>query len=184
MKLIALNLLFISLAFTVNAQKFMTKTGYIGFFSHTPMEDIKADNNQVASVLDVSTGEIVFQVLNKSFKFDRALMEEHFNENYIESDKYPRSTFKGKILNLASIDFTKSGKYDVTVEGDMNIHNVPKKITAKGIIEVVSGGINASSKFNIIPEDYNMAIPSVVREKIAKNMEVSVNINYTPLESK
>ena len=83
-----------------NAQKYMTKNGFIGFFSHTPMEDIKGDNNQVAAVLDITSGEMVFQALIKSFHFDQALMEEHFNENYIESDKFPKSSFKGKITNL------------------------------------------------------------------------------------
>jgi polyisoprenoid-binding protein YceI len=159
----------------------MTKTGYIGFYGHTPMEDIKADNNQVASVLDISTGELVFQVLIKSFHFDRALMEEHFNENYMESDKFPKSSFKGKITNFSSVDYKKNGVYDVTVEGDLTIRDVSNKITAKGTIEVVSGGINANSKFNIVPEDYKINIPGVVREKIAKSLEVTVTMKYSLL---
>jgi polyisoprenoid-binding protein YceI len=167
-----------------NAQKYMTRNGYIGFYSHTPMEDIKGDNNQVASILDTSTGEFVFQVLIKSFHFDQALVEEHFNENYMESDKFPKSTFKGKIMNLASIDFSKSGYYDVTVEGDLNIHNVTNKVTVKGNIEVISGAINANSKFNIVPEEYKIDIPSVVRDKIAKNLEVTVTMKYLPVENK
>ena len=123
------------------------------------MEDIKGDNNQVAGVLDISTGEMVFQALIKSFHFDRALMEEHFNENYMESDKIPKSSFKGKITNLSSVNFSKNGTYDVTVEGDLTIHDVTNKISTKGTIEVVSGGINANSKFNIVPEDYKISIP-------------------------
>ena len=167
-----------------NAQKFITKNGYVGFFSHTALEDIKADNNQVASVLDISTGDIIFQLLVKSFSFEKALMQEHFNENYMESEKYPKSTFKGKISNLSAVDFSKPGKYDVIVEGDLNIHDVTNKISVKGIIEVVTGGINASSKFNIVPEDYKITIPGIVRENIAKNMEVTVAIKYAPAESK
>ena len=178
-------LLFLScLFFTANAQKYMTKNGFIGFFGHTPMEDIKADNNQVASVLDTQTGELVFQVLIKSFHFDRALMEEHFNENYMESDKIPKSSFKGKINNLSAVDFKKNGTYEVTVEGDLTIHDVTNKITSKGAIEVISGGINANSKFNIVPEDYKISIPGVVREKIAKSLEVTVTIKYAPLPAK
>ena len=169
---------------TINAQKYMTKNGYIGFYSHTSMEDIKADNNQVAGVLDISTGEMVFQALIKSFHFDRALMEEHFNENYLESDKIPKSTFKGKITNLAAVSFSKNGTYEVTVEGDLTIHDVTNKISTKGTIEVVTGGINASSKFKIVPEDYRIDIPSVVREKINKDLEVTVTMKYTPVESK
>ncbi len=174
---------FIFLFCTASGQKFMTKTGFIGFFSHTSIEDIKADNNQVASVLDLSTGDIVFQVLIKSFKFEKALMEEHFNENYMESDKYPRSTFKGKILNFDPAEFKKIGKHDVTVEGDLNMHNATKKVTTTGTIEVVNDGINASSKFIIVPEDFNITIPGVVRQNIAKTIEVTVNIKYVPVES-
>jgi polyisoprenoid-binding protein YceI len=140
----------LNILLAVNAQKFMTKNGYIGFYSHTPMEDIKADNNQVVGALDITSGEIVFQALIKSFHFDRALMEEHFNENYMESDKFPKSVFKGKIANFSAVDFSKNGTYDVTVEGDLTIHDVTNKISTKGTIEVVSGGINASSKFNIV----------------------------------
>jgi hypothetical protein len=169
---------------SVNAQKYMTKNGYIGFFSHTPMEDIKGDNNQVAGVLDISTGEMVFQVLIKSFHFESALMEEHFNENYMESDKFPKSSFKGKITNLSSVNFSKYGTYDVTVEGDLTIHDVTNKILSKGTIEIVTGGINAKSIFNLVPEDFKISIPGVVREKINKNMEVTVALNYLPLVSK
>jgi len=182
-RLIVLFFLF-NLVLAVNAQKYMTKNGFIGFYSHTPMEDIKAENNQVVGALDISTGEMVFQALIKSFHFDRALMEEHFNENYMESDKIPKSMFKGKITNLSAVDFTKNGIYDVTVEGDLTIHDVTNKITTKGTIEVVSGGINANSKFNIIPEDYKITIPGVVREKINKNLEVTIAMKYAPLASK
>jgi YceI-like domain. len=167
-----------------NGQKFMTKNGYVGFFSHSAMEDIKGDNNQVAGVLDISTGELVFQVLIKSFHFEKALMEEHFNENYMESDKFPKSTFRGKITNLSAVDFTKPGKYDVTVDGDLYIHDVTNKISAKGTIEVVQGGINAVSKFNIVPEDYKITIPGVVRDHIAKTLEVSVDMKYAPVAQK
>jgi hypothetical protein len=173
----------ISIVFGANAQKFMTKNGYIGLFSSTPMEDIKGDNNQVAGVIDISTGEIVLQALIKSFHFERALMEEHFNENYLESDKFPRSIFKGKITNLSSVDFSKNGSYDVTVEGDLTIRDVTNKISTKGTFEVVTGGINTSSKFNIAPEDYKINIPGVVREKIAKTMEIIVTMKFTPLEN-
>jgi hypothetical protein len=184
MKRLFFLILLLNLAFALNAQKYMTKNGYIGFFSHTPMEDIKGDNNQVAGVLDISTGEMVFQALIKSFHFDRALMEEHFNENYMESDKFPKTSFKGKITNLSSVNFSKNGTYDVTVEGDLTIHDVTNKISVNGTIEIVTGGINANSKFNIVPEDYKINIPGVVREKINKNLEVTVTMKYSPLATK
>ncbi len=178
-------LLMLSMMFVnANSQKYMTKNGYIGFHSNTPVEDIKADNNQVAGVIDTSTGEMVFQVLIKSFHFDRALMEEHFNENYLESDKFPKATFTGKILKTADVNFSKPGTYDVQVEGDLTIHGIMNKVNAKGTIEVTTGGINATSKFNLIPEDYKINIPGVVKDKIAKTLEVTVNMKYTPLEKK
>ena len=131
MKKLIIPVTFLLFALTVNAQKYITKNGYVSFFGHTPMEDIKADNNQVASILDISTGEIAFQVLIKSFQFEKALMQEHFNENYLESEKFPRSTFSGKITNLSEVNFSKSGKYEATVEGDLLIHGVTKKISTK-----------------------------------------------------
>ena len=184
MKRITVILLSLGLVLTANAQKYMTRNGYIGFFSSTPIEDIKADNNQVASVIDISTGEIVFQVLIKSFKFAKALMEEHFNENYLESEKFPKSTFKGKITNLAAVDFSKPGQYEVIVEGDLNIHDVTNKVSVTGSIEVIPGGINANSKFNVVPEDYKIKIPAIVRENIAKIIEVTVAIRYSPVDNK
>jgi len=169
---------------SANSQKFITKNGYLSFFSHTPIEDIKADNNQVASVLDVTTGDIVFQLLIRSFHFEKAVMEEHFNENYLESDKFPKSTFSGKITNLNGIDFSKNGKYDAQVEGDLTIHGVTRKVSANGQIVVDGDGINASAKFNITPEDFNIAIPTIVRNNIAKIFEVTVVSKYSPLDGK
>jgi hypothetical protein len=183
MKRLFLLLLFLNIILASNAQKFMTKNGFISFYSKTPMEEIKAENNQVVSALDVTTGEMVFQALIKSFHFERALMEEHFNENYMESDKIPKSTFKGKIANLSSVNFTKPGTYDVTVDGDLTIHDVTNKVSIKGTIEVVSGGINANSKFNVVPEDYKITIPGVVRDKIDKNLEVTVTMKYAPVSA-
>jgi polyisoprenoid-binding protein YceI len=181
MKQLSLIFIFLGLFVTANAQKYMTKNGYTGFFSHTPAEDIKADNNQVASVIDVSNGEVVFQVLIKSFHFAKTLMEEHFNENYMESDKFPKASFKGKITNLASVDLTKNGNYDVMIEGDLTIRDVTKKISVKGMLEVVAGGLNANAKFIISPEDFNIKIPSVVRENIAKTIEVTIAMKYAPV---
>jgi polyisoprenoid-binding protein YceI len=102
----------------------------------------------------------------------------------MESEKYPKSTFKGKITNLSSVDFSKNGIYNVTAEGDLTIHNVTNKVTVKGTLEIIPGGIKADAKFNIVPEDYNISIPGVVRDKINKNLEVTVSIKYSPVENK
>lgn len=181
MKTMILTALAFFLSLSLNAQKYMTKNGYIGFFSTTPIEDIKADNNQVAAILDVSNGELVFQALMKSFKFEKALMEEHFNENYVESEKYPRASFKGKILNPADVNFSKPGVYKVNVSGDLTIHGVTRSITEPGELEVTAAGINAKSKFPVKPEDYNIVIPSVVREKIAREISVTVDVKMAKM---
>ena len=182
MKRLALILLLLPAILAANGQKYITKNGYIGFFSHTPMEDIRADNNQVASILDTSTGDLVFQVLVKSFHFDRALMEEHFNENYMESDKLPKASFKGKVTNISSVDLKKNGIYNVTVEGDLSIHGITNKVKVDGTLEVVQGGINANAKFGIVPEDYMITIPGLVRDKIEKSLEIMVTMKYTPMQ--
>lgn len=178
-KLLIFGILLLSL--NLSAQKFSTKNGYAGFYSHTPVEDVKADNNQVASIFDATTGDIVFQILNKSFHFDRALMEEHFNENYMESEKFPKSTFKGKITNISEVNCAKPGLYNVKVDGEMNMHGVAKAFSTTGTIEVVTDGILAKSKFNVKPEDYGIIIPGLIREKIAKEMEITINIKYSLL---
>jgi len=99
----------------------------------------------------------------------------------MESEKFPKSTFKGKIQNLAAVDFSKSGKYDVVVEGDLTIHGVTNKVTANGNIEVITGGLTANSKFNIVPEDYKIEIPGVVRDNIARNLEITITAKYAPV---
>jgi len=170
--------------FTAQAQKYLTRNGFIGFYSHAPVEDIRADNNQVASVIDTQTGEMVFQVLINSFHFQKALMQEHFNENYMESEKYPKAVFKGKITNLSSIDFSKNGTYDADTEGDLTIRDVTKKINAKGTIEILADSLKVDSKFTLAPEDYNIKIPAVVRDNIAKIIEVTVSMKYAPVENK
>lgn len=161
------------------AQKLITKTGHVWFYSKTPLEEIEAHNRQVVSILDESTGEMQFMLLIKSFEFKRALMQEHFNENYLESEKYPKASFKGKITNLDKINFKKDGIYNTEVSGDMTIHNVTKPLSAKGTLEVKGGTVTASSKFLIVPHDWDIEIPSVVEDKIAKQIEVTVEATYT-----
>ncbi len=178
MKKFASLVLILALCLSLHAQKHMTKSGHIGFYSHTPLEDIKADNNQVASILDEGNGEIVFQALMRSFHFEKSLMEEHFNENYIESEKFPKATFAGKIENISSVEFDKEGTYPVTVKGDLTLHGVTRNIQEKGTIEITDNGIRAKSFFKLKPEDFEVEIPSIVREKIAAEMEITVEVNY------
>ena len=162
--------------------KFLSRAGHIWFYSKTPMETIEAHNNQVASFIDISKNTIAFEVLNKSFKFERALMEEHFNENYMESEKFPKAQFKGQFSNIKDINFSKDGVYNTVIEGDLTIHGVTKHITQKGTIEIAKGKITAKAKFGIKPEDYNIVIPAVVKEKIANPLDVTVDITYDPMK--
>jgi hypothetical protein len=164
-----------------SAQKYATKNGKISFFSQTPVEKIEAHNNQANSALDISNGDFVFKVLIKGFEFEKALMQEHFNENYLESEKYPNSIFKGKITNLKDINFSKDGKYNVIVEGDLTIHNVTQKVSVKGTIEVKDGTILASTKFNVLLKDYNIKIPNTVINSISQSQEITVNVGLTKL---
>ncbi len=164
------------------SQKYMTKNGFIKFYSETPIETIQADNRQVNSALDIQTGDFVFKILMKSFVFEKALMQEHFNENYVESDKFPNATFQGKVAGISGIDLTREGIYEVTVEGDLTIHGVTRKITEKGTFTVKAGDkIHGASKFMVKPADYDIKIPSTVMKNIAETLEVTVDIELSKI---
>lgn len=162
--------------------KYFTRNGTITFFSTTPVEDIKAENYNATAVIDAATGDMEFSLLMKSFNFKKALMQEHFNENYVESDKFPKATFKGKIVNLDAIDFTKDGSYPAAVKGDLTIHGETNPVETDGTVDVKDGKVMAASTFMVSPEDYKIEIPGVVRDKIAKEIEVSVNTELEPLK--
>ncbi|MBL7841453.1 MAG: YceI family protein [Cyclobacteriaceae bacterium] len=159
---------------------FMTRSGQISFFSKTSMENIDAMNNEVTSILNTGTGEVVFAVLVKSFRFEKALMEEHFNENYLESNKFPKSTFQGKITNLTSIDFAKEGSYAVTIQGELTLHGVKQAVTTSGQLEVGKGKLLLKGNFPVTLADYKIEVPSLVTEKISKTIDVRVNCEYEP----
>ena len=147
---------------------FLTKNGKVSFYSRSTIEKVEADNNEVSSVINTETGDLVFAILLKSFHFDRALMEEHFNENYVESDKFPKSTFKGKISNLQAVNFSKDGTYPATVTGELMLHGVTQKVSTTGTISVKSGKPSAYAKFSIRLKDYNISIPALVGDKLWK----------------
>ena len=160
------------------AQKVYTKNGSISFFSKSPLENITAENNQVMSVLNTQTGEMQFSVLIKGFHFEKALMEEHFNENYMESTKYPKATFKGNVTDMSKVNLAKDGSYDVTVSGDLNIHGVTNKVSVPGTIVVKGGKVSANSKFIVKLADYKISVPKVVKDNIAENIEISVACTF------
>jgi len=161
------------------SQKLVSRNGHIWFYSHTPIEDIEAHNRQVVSILDPSTGDIAFNLLIRSFEFRKALMQEHFNENFMESDKYPKSTFEGKITNLDKIDFKMDGTYTAEVAGNLTVHNVTRPLKVTGTIEVRGSLVTARAKFIATPQEYNITIPAVVEKNIAKEIEVTVDMPYS-----
>ncbi len=184
MKKTTLLLLLIGSAIVTTAQttKYFTRSAHIDFYSHTPMEDIKADNDQVSALLNLVNGEFVFTCLIKSFVFPKALMQEHFNEDYMESDKFPKSTFNGKIKDLSKIDFTIDGEYSVLVEGKLTMKDKTNEIEVPGTLIIKDGKITARSKFKIRPEDYNIHISAMVKEKIAKELEINVDAVMEPFK--
>jgi hypothetical protein len=167
---------------TAIAQKYITRNGYIRFFSHTVAEDIEGKNNAATSIIDMATGDMVFKALMKSFNFQKALMQEHFNEKYVESEKFPNAELKAKIKDW-NPQLLKAGKpIEVTVEGDLTMHGVTKKVAEKGTLELRSDGkLIAKSKFLVKPEDYKIAIPSLVRSSIAEKIEITIEAEYTLL---
>jgi polyisoprenoid-binding protein YceI len=178
MKHLITSMLLLALAITeVSAQKYITKTGHIRFFSSTPIEDIEAHNRQVNAALDAETGDLVFRVLMKSFQFEKALMQEHFNESFVESNKYPNATFRGKITNIKDVDFSSNGKYEVTIEGDLTIKDATNRINEKGTLEVDGDMVRGLSTFNVLVKDYNIKIPNTVANNIAKSIRVDVDVN-------
>jgi len=176
------SVLFISLvvlSFAGMAQKYMTQSGTIKFFSETPVENIEAVNNQVSTVLNAENGELVFSLLIKAFVFEKALMQEHFNEKYMDSDQFPKSTFKGKLLDF-SLDQLSSEFTDFKVKGELTIHGVTKEIEIDAQLKLDGDQIIAKSNFTVEVADYEIKIPSAVRENIAKTIEITVNADYEP----
>lgn len=155
------------------AQTHFTKTGKIIFKSNSVVEKIEATNTAVASILNTANGDVKVALNIKSFVFDKQLMQEHFNENYMESDKYPKSSFEGKITDLSAINFSKNGIYKTTVKGNMNMHGVTKAMTIPVTIQVNDNGISVNTSFKVAPNDFNINIPSIVKDKISKEIEVS-----------
>jgi len=163
-------------------ERLATRTGHISFLSETPMENIVGDNHKVTSVFDATTGAIEFAVLIKAFEFEKALMQEHFNENYMESNTFPKASFKGKVTGVGEDELKKEGTYLISAQGDLTIHGVARPVTIKGTFMVdAAGAVKATSDFTVNAEDHGIKIPGVVRDKIAKEIKVSVKLDYAKM---
>ncbi len=162
----------------VFAQKYLSKAAEVSFFSKAALENIEAHNRQGTTVVDFGKNEMVFTVLMKSFEFDKALMQEHFNEKYVESAKYPKATFKGTFKPERAIDLSVDGSYPVTVEGTMEIKGKTNPVKAEGMFIVKEGKLRGTSEFHIVLADYDIKIPGAVKDNIAEKVHVTVEANY------
>lgn len=162
------------------AQKYMTQNGSIRFFSETPVENIEAINQQVSSVIDLENESLAFSLLMKAFVFEKALMQEHFNEKYVHSDKYPKASFKGKITGPSNLeDGVKNKTYQVS--GTLTMHGKSKDIETTAQLSMQDNKIKASSVFTIMLADFDISVPSAVVENISETIEITVDMNYEKL---
>lgn len=164
------------LGFQANGQLYTAQNGEVSFFSKTPLEDIDALNKQVGSIINTDNNEVAVQMRVTSFVFPNKLMQEHFNENYLESDKFPSVTFKGKIREV--VDLKVPGTYVVTAVGTATIHGITKPIEIKGNVISTGDQLTLSCQFDIKLVDYKIDIPRIVFAKIAEVIRVSTKINY------
>lgn len=159
------------------AQKYSLEKSHVGFYSHATIEDITADNSKAVSIFNAATGDIAFSIPIKEFEFAKSLMKEHFNEKYMDSEKYPKSTFQGKI---AVFDSKAIGPQNVKATGKLTIHGETKDVDLPGTIEVQGANLVMKSKFIVKLEDYKIAIPQLMWQNIAEQVEVTVDFTFKP----
>lgn len=183
-KLIIVMLSVVALQSVQAQDKYFTKTGKISFDATAPKspEEIVGVNKTVTCVLDTKTGNLQMAVLMKAFEFERALMQEHFNENYVESHKFPKTEFRGAIVPGTAVNYARDGVYPVQVKGKLTMHGQAKEVTAEGKIAVKAGKIQLQSVFTELLSDYAVAIPTLVADKVAKNVKITVDCSLEPLK--
>ena len=165
-------------SYTINAQqKYIDKKGKIVFeASEQLFEEVKAETATATAILDISTNQIASLALVKGFRFKNSLMEEHFNENYIESDTYPKAIFKGQLLDFDSSSLTASPS-EVTVDGTLELHGRAKELQTTLQVRKTGNSILMEGAFIVTPEDFAISIPKIVRNKIAREVQVQLNFN-------
>src|SRR5690606_21218728 len=173
------NILYIFLLLLANfsalaQSRFIDRQGSASFYSEAPVENIDAHSKEAMSIIDLKTGEMVASVAMKSFEFKKSLMQEHFNENYVESDKFPNASFKGIISNLNEIDFSKNGTYQLDIDGEISIHGVTKPLQCKAELTKTGETLNASTSFPIQVADFDIEIPKIVFYNIAEVVDVKI----------
>ncbi|HLT74982.1 MAG TPA: YceI family protein [Ohtaekwangia sp.] len=161
---------------TLYPQRYVADKGMVDFFSQATLEDIKAENRKVQSIFNASTGEIAFRVGIRDFEFKKKMMQEHFNEKYMESDKYPDATFSGTIEGFSP---DEQGWQNVTAKGDLKIHGVTHKVEVPGTLRIVdAGNLQMRSEFIVKLEDYGVTIPQILWQNIAEQVKVTIELNY------
>ncbi len=166
------------IAFLAHAQKFSADKSYIKFFSDASIEDIAAENTKASSIYNSATGDVVFSIPIKEFEFDKSLMKEHFNDKYMETDQFPKSTFQGKISDYVP---TATGEQKATAIGKLTIHGVTLDVQIPGTMENANGKLTMKAKFIIKLADYKIKIPQLLWKNIAEQVEVTLEFNYIPL---
>ena len=170
-----LSIVILMLPLSSQAQKYGVEKGVITFFSDATLEDIEADNKKVVSLFNSATGDIAFSVPIKEFQFEKSLMQEHFNEKYLESDKFPKASFQGKI---SGFDGKGSGEQQVTASGKLTIHGCTQEVVIPGTIQVMGTKLVMQAKFTVKLEAYKVAIPQLMWQNIAEEVEVTINFTY------
>jgi len=160
---------------------YICKNAKISLYSSAPIEDIRAVSTTAASVFNAATGELDFSVSIRSFQFEKSLMQEHFNSDYMESDKFPKAIFKGKIAE--HIDVSRDGTYPISVSGDLQVHGVTQKRTINGTVEVRNGTVSMSSEFMVKCADHHIEIPAIVFHHIAESLKINVSATYSPYKN-
>lgn len=164
------------------SQKFFTRNGTIRFFSSTPLENIEAINSQASCIVDLKTNEVIAKVLIEAFQFEKALMQEHFNENYMESDLYPSAMLKAVLDESSSFDPNKLEEQAIMLKGDLTIHNVSQKVNIPGTVVRRGDVLEAKAVFIVKPEDFAIKIPALVRNNIAREIEVSIHFELKAMK--
>ena len=183
---IQLFILFSALAvpMVLPAQRLFTRDAKVKFdaTSNGSPERVDAINKSGTLVVDVASGRVESAVLISNFLFEKALMQEHFNENYMESSKYPKATFKGKIEDPSKVNFNQDGTYSPMLVGDLTVHGVTKQVKVPATIQVKGGKVTASTAFDVPLSDYGISIPSVVSDKLAKQAKISIDSALEPMK--
>ena len=178
MKRISLIVLGLAVAFLTHAQKFTSDKTYVKFFSDAAIEDIAAENTKASSIFNEATGDVVFSIPIKEFEFAKSLMKEHFNEKYMESEQYPKSTFQGKISGYQA---SATGDQKATATGKLTIHGVTQEVQIPGTMVNANGTLTMKAKFMVKLADYKIKIPQLLWKNIAEEVEVTVEFNYKSL---